>query len=188
MRPGCGDRDRRRLHEVFRSPGELDLVLARRQHHRLAALPINLGMEEEIGRETAAGRGIDPPHPVAEDERCHRRPAVLITNIEDERHRGLAVEKDVDITPEPQVLRALTDVEADPRFPFARIPAMDLHDPVLEAQPGERTLEWTILIHDHIGPALDDLGGADRFFRIRAAGRLAVEGSGIGAVRRPARP
>ena len=140
-------------------------------------------MEEEIGREPAAGRGIDSPHPVPKDERRHRRPAVLVADVEHDATAGFASEKNVDVTSETQVLRSLTDVEADLRLALARIAAVNLHDPVFEAQPRKSTLERTILIHDHVGPALDDLGsGRSKSFGSGLPGRPPVERSGVGAV------
>ena len=52
----------------------------------------------------------------------------------DHGHRRLAGEEDVDVAAEAQVLGPLTDVEADPRLALAGVAAVDLHDPVLEAQ------------------------------------------------------
>ncbi len=166
---------------VLRAARELDLIGSRRQRDRLAALAVDLGMEEEIRREPAAGRRINPPHPVAKDERGHRRPAVVVADVEDHGHRRIAREEDVDVAPETQVLRPLADVEADPRLALAGVAAVDLDDPVLEAQSGERTLERTVVEHGHIGPALDEIGGTDRRLRLGLAGRLLVDRSGVGA-------
>ena len=102
----------------------LDLISSRRQGDRLAALAINLGVKEEIGREPPAGRGIDTPHLVAKDERRHRRPAVVVADIEHDVHRRIAGEQNVDLAPETQVLSALADVEADPRLALAGVAAM----------------------------------------------------------------
>ena len=91
-------------------------------------------MKEEVGSQPAAGRRINPAHPVAKDERRHRRACILVANVENERHRRLAGKEDINIAAEAQVLSALADVEADLRFTLAGIPAVDLQDLILEAQ------------------------------------------------------
>ena len=183
MRLGLRYRDRPRLDQVFRPACQLDVVPAGRQRDRLAALAIDLGMEKEIRREPAAGRRIHPAHPVAKDERGHRRSSVLVPHVEHHRHRGLALKQDVDVAAETQVLRSLTDVEADPRLALAGIARIDLDDPVLQAQARQRSLERAVTKHGHVGPALDDLGGADRLLGLGPARRRLVDRGRVRALR-----
>ena len=175
------------LHDVFRPAADLDLVGARRQQDGLTALAIDLGMEEEIGREAAAGRGIDAPQAVAKNERRHRRTAVLVANVDNHCDRGFAVEQDVDVAAETQVLRSLTDVETDPGLALARIAAVDLHDAVLQAQPRKGCLERAVLVHDDVGPALNDVGRANRDFSARRGRSTGGRAGPRWGFRRPAR-
>ena len=110
----------------------------------------------------------------------------------DDIHRRLAREKNVDLAAEAQILRSLADIEADPRLALAGVAAINLHDAILEAQSGKGPLERPVIEHDHIGPALNDVGGANRCLRFGATGRLPVHRGGVGAFRdelgRDARP
>ena len=57
MDSGAGDRDPGGAHDqVFGPPRDLDVITARRQEDRLAVAPIDLGMEEQVGR-PGGGRG-----------------------------------------------------------------------------------------------------------------------------------
>ena len=104
----------------------------------LATLAVDLRVEEEIGREAATGRGIDAPHAVTKDERGHRRPAILVSNVDNQRHGRVALKEDVEVAAKTEVLGSLADVEADSRLALAGIAAVDLDDAVFEARGPER--------------------------------------------------
>ena len=171
MDPALGHLDRPAGHEVLRPAGDLDVVSARRQGDRLAVAAVDLGMEEEIRREAAAGRGINSPHPVADDERGGRRLPVLVADPEHHRHARFGLEQHIHVAAEAQVLRPLADVEADLRLPLAGIPAVDLDDPVLQAEPREGLHHRPVVVHRQVHPALDDLKRPDRRLRVRTPGR-----------------
>src|SRR5262249_18509909 len=126
-----------RLGLVLGPAGELDPEGARGQGHGLAALAVDLRVEEEIGGQAAAGRGINAAQGVAEDEGGHARPSVLVPDVEDDRDGRLAVEEDVDVAAEAQVLRPLADVEADLRLALPGVPAIDLDDAIFDAEARE---------------------------------------------------
>ena len=87
----------------------------------------------------------------------------------------LALKEDVEVAAKTEVLGSLADVEADPRLAFAGVAAVELHDAVFQAQTRQGSFERAVFVHDDIGPALNDVGGAERSVSARPGRRLPVK-------------
>ena len=85
--------------------------------------------------------GIDPAAGVANDKRGARGLAIVIDDPENDLGRGNAIEENIRLVPEAEVLGSLSDVELDLGLPLARIPGIDLDNPVLELETGEGLIE-----------------------------------------------
>ncbi len=123
------------LDQVFRSAGVFDFVVARRKQQRLAIGPINLVVEEEIGRQTPCPVRIDAIQFVAHDERCRRRLAVEILDAQDDLRGRQTVEQNRHAAAKAEVLRPLAHVKADIGLALARVPRVEHHDAVFDAKP-----------------------------------------------------
>ena len=69
-----------------------DSEFAGGQEHRFAAGPIDLRLEEEIGRESLGLGRIDVPESIAENESSDRRFAVSVADIQFRANGGLRIE------------------------------------------------------------------------------------------------
>ncbi|MFO0002651.1 MAG: hypothetical protein ACK559_16110, partial [bacterium] len=143
-------------------------IPAGRQAHRLAVVAVDLRVEEEVrGQALGLGRE-DMAAVVGDEQRRGRGLAVLVEHPEPHRVGRTAGEERVDLAAESEVLRALTDIEDQLGLAPARIPRIELHQPVLHRQAPQLGPERRGL---HQGPVEPAVGhGVGR--RSMQAGRL----------------
>ena len=178
-----GNGDRLFEIEIFRPAVVGDFILAGRQQHFFAVGPVNLIVEEEVGREPPRLRRIDAAVLVAKDELPGRRRAVVVEDRQLHAHGRLALEEDRHFVAKADVLRSLADVEADRRFALALVAAVDLHDAIFEVEAGELGDERLIVEHLDVHPAVGHVFGLHGRLRIGAAGGASVERRGVGTGR-----
>ena len=82
----------------------------------------------------------DSLDPVHNHKRGHRRGAVVVVDVEEDRHGGAALEQDIDRVAEADILGSLPRVEADFRLSLPRVFAVDLQDGVLQGKPGKTSV------------------------------------------------
>ena len=179
MGPHPGHRDGPGLRLVLGPARVLNLKSSGRKRHALATVAINLGMEEEVRRQPAAGRGINPSHPVPENERGHRGTAILVLHVQHHQDRGVTRKEDVHVATKAEVLSPLADIKAEFGLALAGVAAVNLDDSVLDRQSRELALQGAVAKHGQVHPALGVLRGTDRLFRLGAAGRLLVNRLGV---------
>src|SRR5271157_1782026 len=131
----------------------------------------------------SSGRGINPSHPVPENERGHRGTAILVLHVQRHQDRGVTRKEDVHVAAKPEVLRPLADIEAEFGLALAGVAAVNLDDPVLDGKSRERALQGAVAKRGQVHPALGELRGTDRPFRLGTAGRLPVDRLGVGTGR-----
>ncbi len=68
--------------EIFRPASKTDVVLARRQQHRFAAVAINLIVKEKVGRKPARTRRVHPLLLIANHEVRRRWLAIVVDDFE----------------------------------------------------------------------------------------------------------
>src|SRR5262245_56957739 len=98
-------------------------------------------MKRKIRRQPLGHRRIDAALGVTDRQACGRRLAVFVENAKSDDMCRLAIEDDIHLVAETEILRPLADVERNLRFALARIAAVKLDDAVFERQSPERLSE-----------------------------------------------
>ena len=183
MRRGLRHVDRPGLDLVLRPPRHRHGVSSRGEVDRLARVPVDLRVEPEVGGQATGLGRVDPPPGVPDEERGGRRPTVEVPDVEGHGHGGIGAEEDVEVAPEAEVLGPLPHVEADLRLPTARVPAVNLEEPVFEREARQRPIQGAVDRDGQVHPPVGDLGGREPRRGPGGAGRSAVDGRGVGAGR-----
>src|SRR5207247_10091772 len=123
-----------RLGQILRSAGVLDRVPAGRERDGLAVGTIDLGVEEEIGREPLGLRWIDPALGIANEQAAGRGRAIIVKDVKAHLAAGLTFEQNGDLAAKAQILRALADVEAERSLALSGATAAKLQETVFEAE------------------------------------------------------
>ena len=70
------------MHKIFRTSGRFNLVGARRQLNRLAAVAIDLVVKEKIGSQPARTRRVNSTTGVSNFELTRRRSSIPVNDVE----------------------------------------------------------------------------------------------------------
>src|SRR5205823_6573811 len=135
--PLCRDLDRALLQVVLRSSAGLHDKLAGRQEHDVAISSVDVPLEKQVRGQPFGLWRIDVAGLVPERESSARRLTVIVLNRELNGNRRADVEEYRRLAPETQILGSLANVEAQCRFPFARLAAVDKSNGVLHLQAAQ---------------------------------------------------
>ena len=113
--------------------------------------------------------GVDPAARIANDERGAGGLAILIDDAENDLRRGNAIEEDIHLVPEAEILGSLANVEFDLGLALTGIAGIDLDNSVFKAETGEGPVERTGIKSLDVHPAVPHLGLRDTHLRIRSA-------------------
>src|SRR5215813_1879780 len=183
LRPIRGDLDGLPFDQIFGPAREFDLVLACREFDLLAVRAIDLRVEIEIGRQPFEAWRIDAFLRVANDERRRRGLAVFVQHAERHDGRGPAVEENVHVIAEADVLCALAYVETDLRLTLAGVAAVKLDDAVFKLQSRQRGFERWFVEHRQVEPAVRHDALRDLLWRTRIATARGVDWQSVRAFR-----
>ena len=109
-------------------------------------------METKIRREPFRLRRIDPALLIANEERSGRGLIVFIPHTKDDLVRRLAVEKNVHLVAESEVLGSLADIEFELGLALAGVAAVELHHAIFQRQAGQFLFQRLVIGHLQIEP------------------------------------
>src|SRR5260370_31299104 len=125
---------------ILRTSRHLYGIGAFREHQPFAAMPVPLLLKEEIGSQPLGLRRVHPPTFILYQKPRGGGSAVTIPHLEYDLCGRSNGEENIHFVAEAQVLRPLTYVELQLRFPLARNAGIELQDAVLHFQARQH---WT---------------------------------------------
>src|SRR5882724_5760601 len=99
----------------FRAPRELERVGSVGKYHRLPFPAVYLRLERKIGGKAFGLGRINAALQIADHKSAQRGFATVIFHMKGERPRRSTIKENRHVTPKPEVLRSLSDVEGQRR-------------------------------------------------------------------------
>src|SRR5437016_5206733 len=98
---------------------------------------VDLWMKGEIGSEALGLAWIDAAKGILDQQHGRRRLAIGILDVDGDLGSRRAIEQDVHVAAESQILRALPYVEGEFGFPLACVFAVQADDPIFQRKPAQ---------------------------------------------------